>query len=89
MAISEFLVLVLLVAGLVILGTLIIIAAKNEKKEKINQTDYRSLFVLGICFFPVGIALWLALDNAGFIGISAMGFIYLITGFSHRKEWME
>jgi len=35
MAISEFLVLALLVAGLVILGTLIIIAAKNEKKKKL------------------------------------------------------
>ncbi len=89
MQFSEIFVAGLFVVGIILLGVLIFIAARKEKKEEPTQMHYRSLFILGICFFPVGVSLWLTLDNAGFLGIAAMGFIYLIAGFAHRNEWMK
>jgi len=47
-----------------------------------NTADYRGMFVLGIVFVPVGIAMNIP-------AFWALGTIYVILGLANRKKWGE
>ena len=79
-----------LLALSVIIGVITVFVVKRTRKtEKTTEPDYRALFVLGICFLPTGLTLSITLENPGFYGIAAMGFIFLLMGITHRDEWKE
>ena len=73
---------------LVIFGIAIAIISckcKNTKKSK-NQ-NYYGFFILGICFFPIGILFSISTDKPGFLGITALGVIYIIIGLKNKDKW--
>ena len=85
--VSITLVLALVLAAIAF--TIVLVALKNKKKKQLGEPDYRAFFILGITFFPVGISLAAALDNPGFIGMSAMGFIFLVIALANRDKWQK
>lgn len=54
-------------------------AKKNNFKKELN---YHALFILGICYLPLG----LTLKNPAFL---AMSLIFMGVGFYHRDKWVE
>ena len=73
----------LLVAILIILIAVgifgVVIAMKKGKKHK---PDYYALFVIGIIWLPIGVAL----DNSI---LWILGLAFLVVGLVNRKKWKE
>lgn len=46
------------------------------------REDYRTYFIVGISFIPIGIAT----DNMAF---TALGIIFMIIGLTNRNKWQE
>lgn len=84
------LILIMLIIGITVLALSIILTFvvwKKKKEGKYEEPDYRTFFILGICFLPIGIPLMIATKNPGLLGLSAMGAIYLIIGLANRDKW--
>jgi hypothetical protein len=64
---------VILILGFIFVLFLI----KNKKKRKI---DYYNLFIIGIMWVPLGIAL-------GIYVFSLVGIVFLIFGFANKDKW--
>ena len=69
----------IIVAVLIALAIVFIYWAR---KGKINtdEVDYKTYFIIGMCWFPLGIAM----DNAVFW---IMGLVFLGIGLMNRKKW--
>ena len=63
-----------------------VIVTKNIKEN--SEIDYRTFFILGICFFPLGI-IAIVTKNPGFIGISGLVLTYIIIGLANRNKWKK
>ena len=85
MRITQFILPILLAAGMLLLAIFIIVASKNHKEDKGIEPNYMAFFILGICLFPMGILLWMGMDNPGFLGIAGLGFVYLIVSLTHNR----
>jgi len=84
--------LVTLVIGVLVLviGIIItVVVLKGRKEGKYQETNYRALFIMGICFLPAGIPLSIATNNPGLLGISGLGLIYLSIGLANRDKWIN
>ena len=84
-------VLIGLVAGaiaVVVAGAAVFIWSRSHKSFA-KEPDYRAIFVLGICFLPLGIPLSIAVKNPGLLGISALGVVYVIIGLQNRDKWKK
>lgn len=64
----------------VLLGIIALIMVLKGKKKR--KTDYCTLFLMGIIWLPCGIAI-----NS--YALSAIGFIFIILGLVHKKEWKK
>lgn len=72
--------------GFVVLG--ILLYARGKRKERV--TDYRMFFVLGICFFPLGIV-WTTIEKLrpmGFVYFS-MGVVFFLIGLANQDKWKK
>jgi hypothetical protein len=63
--------------------------ADNIKIEKVNDTDYRSIFYMGLIFNCSGIALTIATRNPGLLGMMAFGIILMINGLINKDKWFN
>lgn len=89
MNLFPWILLILLVLS-VIVGVITVFVVKRKRRQgKTDDPDYRALFVLGICFLPMGLVLSITTENPGFYGIAAMGLVFLIVGIAHKDEWKE
>jgi hypothetical protein len=55
------------------------------KKKQKTKTNYYDLFIMGLIFLGAGIPLAVTTKNWGLLGI---GFVFIISGLSKRKEWI-
>ena len=69
-----------------IAGILVLIFALRSRNVKVKKTNYQSLFIMGVCFLPLGIALFLATDNPGLLGITALGAVYMSMGMTNKEK---
>ncbi len=53
-----------------------VVAASRYKKEIVP--NYRAMFIMGLCFIPIGIA------N---LGLLPLGIIFLIVGLRNKNQW--
>ena len=86
------LVLIMIAIGIIILTISIILTAviwKRKKEGKYEEPDYRTFFILGICFLPMGIPLFITTQNPGLLGLSAIGIIYLVIGLKNKDKWKK
>jgi O-antigen ligase len=73
---------------LILLGLVfIIVLVRLKKSGREPRPNYRALFIMGIIFMGAGVSLAVSIDNPGMYGLSAMGFIYMILGITHRDQW--
>jgi len=71
----------------VIVGVIVaLVAWKRGGKGKARDTDYKVFFVLGICFLPMGV-MAVATENMGFLGMGALGVVYMAIGLANRDKW--
>jgi len=71
----------------VIVGVIVLYVMQKKKKEGVYEDpDYRAFFIMGICFLPMGI-IFTTTVNIGFMGITALGIIYMVIGLSNRDKW--
>jgi len=70
---------VIAIALIVVLAAVI---AYNKNKNQEVAPDYRTLFILGITFLPVGIAT----ESPGLWG---MGAVFMVFGLANRNKWNE
>jgi len=80
--ISAFVVVVLIVVGIIA----VLLVLKKKKEGKQVEPDYRTFFILGICFLPLGISLMITVSPA-FIGFFGLGVIYMIIGLTNQDKW--
>ena len=85
-----------IIIAIAVLGLLLLAAIflflKSQKKQQTGQEakiNYLALFSLGITFVSAGIVLSLSLNNPGFYGMTAPGFIYVAIALAHRDQWQK
>ena len=84
----DLLVIALFLLGLTLLITLILVFVKlkNKPSGEPKEINYQAFFVMGIIFVGSGTALTAAI-SPGFIGITALGIIYMLIGLKNRDKW--
>ena len=83
-----------IIVGLVLVGSLIVVAFKKRKKGKSQTINYRTFFILGISFLPLGIIFEISFflsDTKVFLvlglAVIAMGMSYIAIGLANRDKW--
>lgn len=71
---------------LAIIGLFIILNRNADKKIQ-GQTNYRSLFILGlIVFIPAG-TFFLLIGNIAGYGLIGLGVVWAIVGYVNKDKW--
>jgi uncharacterized membrane protein len=88
-------ILIAIVAVLVITGILLVFLLwKRQKDGKQMETDYRAFFIMGVTFFPIGIAMVIVYFLADLPFVIALpfvilGLVYLIISLNNRDKWKK
>ena len=77
----------MLVIALVVLG-LLIAMMYFYKGKKMPPTDYYTLFVMGVCWVPIGIV-GFVIGNPGMNFFFIMGLVFMGVGLKHKDEWKK
>ena len=81
-------ILILLLILAIIIGIATILIYNNKKKTTTEkEIDYRTFYILGISFLPMGLVLSITTKNPGMIGIMGLGAAYLAIGLANRDKW--
>lgn len=83
-----------IIVGLVLVVILVVLAFKRRKEGKPQNVDYRTFFILGITFLPLGVLCEIAFfisDTHVFLVLGlafiAMGISYVSIGLANRDKW--
>lgn len=88
-------IIIAIVAVLVIIGILLVyLFWKRRKYGQQIETDYRALFLMGVTFLPIGIAMmviYYLADLSFFIAFPFMllGLVYLVIGLKNKDKWKK
>ncbi len=66
-----------IIAGVTLLLVLAMVVAASRYKEEIVP-NYRAMFIMGICFIPIGIT------N---LALLPLGIIFLLVGLRNKDKW--
>ena len=58
----------------------VVFRTRSKQIQGTRDPEYRTFFIMGVAFLPIGIAT----GNAGFL---AMGLIFIIMGITNREKW--
>lgn len=73
---------------LVITGVIALVVWKKRKEQPSAEPDYRVFFIIGICWFPLGVV-FMSTDNpAGYV-FFVLGLVYLVIGLANRDKWKK
>lgn len=82
--------------GIILIGVLVIVLVRRRRIGEDTNVNYRSFFILGVCFLPTGIAfevIHFTSDITAFLvmGLSfiAMGGSYIAIGLANRDKWQQ
>jgi uncharacterized membrane protein HdeD (DUF308 family) len=85
-----------IIIGLVLLGIIVAFMFTKRQKSKPRANHYRTLFILGITFLPLGILYEIVFFVSGTIvflvlGLAfvGMGLPYLVIGLANRDKWQN
>ena len=79
---------VILILAILVGVILVFVTLKKRKIGKSAEPNYQVFFFIGISFIGSGIALTAAI-SPGFIGIMALGVLYMIIGLANRDKWKQ
>jgi hypothetical protein len=74
--------LIAIVLLIVLVLSLVFFVARNRGIDTRRIDDYRTFFIIGAAFIPIGIAT----DNWTF---SILGLIFLILGVTNKDKWLD
>lgn len=84
------------VAGLILIGVLVVLLLKGKREGPSKETNYRAIYILGTIFSPLGIIyliIFFVSDKAVFLvlGLSfiGMGLSYLAIGLKNKDKWKK
>ena len=77
----------MLIAVLALVVILVVVLMMRLKNGKVRETDYRSLFWLGIFFLGLYIVSGFFMDTSSLTVFFILGIIYTIMGVAHRGSW--
>jgi predicted membrane channel-forming protein YqfA (hemolysin III family) len=78
------------VVAIIVIGFVVLaVRLKRRKQEEVRPIDYRTFFILGICWLPMGIIFWIVMDLAFGIPLFVMGGTFLTIGLLNRVKWTE
>ncbi len=83
----EYIIILLLILAIIIGIATILIYHNKKKIETEKEIDYRTFYILGISFLPMGLILSITTKNPGMIGIMGLGGAYLAIGLANRDKW--
>jgi hypothetical protein len=72
--------------ALVLAVIVLLVIWRKRQQGKPVETDYYTLFVMGMIFLPVGLVLMITFDM-GYGGIAGLGAVYIIVGWLRRDQW--
>jgi len=81
-------ILVSMVAISIVLVILMVVFWKKRKPKEDKEVDYQSFFIMGISFVGLGIVFTVTI-NPGFLGITALGVIYILLGWKNKDKWKK
>lgn len=81
-------VLLALVAILIIVGIIAALVWRKRREEKPGEVDFRVFFILGFCWFPLGVVFMVVEIPIGFV-FFALGLVYLAIGLANRDKWKK
>ena len=64
------------------LSLVVFFVARNRGLDSIRTDDYRTFFIIGAAFIPIGITT----ENWGF---SILGLVFLILGATNKDKWRD
>ena len=83
-----------IIVGLILIGILVVVVLRKQKEGKSRSINYKTFFILGIAFLPLGITYEIVFFASGktvflILGLSfiAMGLPYLVIGLTNRDKW--
>ena len=78
------------VVAIIVIGFVVLaVTLRRRKQEEVKPIDYRTFFILGICWLPMGIVFWIVMDLAFGIPLFVMGGTLLTIGLVNRAKWTE
>ena len=78
------------VVAIIVIGfVVLVVTLKRQKQEEVRSIDYRTFFIIGICWLPMGIVFWIIMDLAFGIPVFVMGVTLLTIGLLNRNKWTE
>ncbi len=86
--------LVILVLAVVVGISAVLMARKKRKEGKLEETNYRVFFIMGIVMTPIGligIIVSFFRDYSFFtlLPIFTIGIVYLVIGLANRDRWKK
>lgn len=77
----------LILAGgsLVVLLAVVVVLIRARRRSG-AAPNYRRLFIIGICFIPIGVATTNLFNNPAFLIVS---LIYMGIGLANRDKWQK
>jgi len=88
MNVLTYSILLTIVAVLVITGIIALLVWKKKKEQPPAETDYRVFFILGVCWFPLGVVFMSTGNPIGYV-FFALGLVYLVIGLANRDKWKK
>jgi len=78
------------VVAIIVIGFVVLaVTLRRRKQEEVKPIDYRTFFILGICWLPMGIVFWIVMDLAFGIPLFVMGATFFTIGLVNRDKWTE
>ncbi|UCH02633.1 MAG: hypothetical protein JSV20_02275 [Candidatus Bathyarchaeota archaeon] len=68
-----------------VLGIIVILLRRKQRDRSITETNYRSLFNVGIIYLAAGLAISIASKMMNPLLI--LGFIFFIIGIANKDQW--
>lgn len=84
--IYPILVVILLILGITILVAVVVWRKKKEGEPR--EIDYRVFFILGVCWFPLGVTFMVQSNPMGVV-FFILGVAYLVIGLANRDKWKK
>ena len=76
----DFPIIFIIIVLIAILLTYFIVVSFSKRKEEKRIPNYRALFIIGISWFPIGIAT----HNPG---LWTVGIVFFIIGLANKDKW--
>jgi len=88
MSVLTYPVLLAIIGILVVTGVIIVLVWKKRKEQPTAEPNYLVFFILGICWFPLGVV-FISTDNPVGYFFFILGLSYLAIGLANRDKWKK